>query len=69
MATCTTSLDGLDALSIQDFCGRWPGSTKFNPANMQGTIERTEDGEFLVRLDDADHPDFWMEFTVALPTT
>ena len=56
--------DAID-LEIQDFCGRWPGSTKFDPANMRGTIERTEDGQYLVRLDCTDHLDFWMEFTLA----
>ena len=55
-------------MEIQDFAGRWPGSTKFDSTNMQGTVQELGDGRYRIRLDDTKYPDFWMEFTLVTPT-
>ena len=52
----------------QDFAERWPGSTKFNPTNMQGSVQELRGGEYRTRLDDTNPPDLWMEFTLVTPT-
>lgn len=55
-------------MEIQDFAGRWPGSTKFNPTNMQGSVQELRRGKYRIRLDDTKNRDFWMEFTLVTPT-
>jgi hypothetical protein len=51
-------------MQIKAFNGRWPKSTRFNSSNMQGSVQELRGGEYRIRLDDTQNPDFWLECTL-----
>lgn len=51
--------------NITDIQGHYPADPRLmDPANMRATVETMENGQILVRLDDAD---FWMQIYLPAP--
>lgn len=46
--------------------GRYPNGIKFDRNNIQKSLKIDEDGNILIRLDDSDHLDFWLEILATI---